>query len=91
MKKSGDPRVVPFPRVQRLVEENRGLARRLEEMTDACRALQDEISILSDLLGPFASSWQESTGNVDRMPRWWEILEWLVAQYSSSSGSRSGG
>ena len=91
MEIDSDPRIIRFPPVRGLVEENRGLSRRLDDVTDRCRALEDEISILSDLLAPLASSWQQSTGNPDRTPGWWEILEWLVKTYSSSEKGSVGG
>lgn len=86
MRPDRDPRVVLFPPVRRLLDENRGLSRRLEAMTDNCRALEDEISILSDLLAPLVYDWRQSTGIADRTPGWWEILEWLVERYSSKRG-----
>ncbi len=90
--KDRDSRVVLFPPVLRLKEENQGLSRRLEEMTAACLALEDEISIAWDLLGPLASVWQQATGIANRTPGWWEILEWLVEQNASIKvmGSASG-
>lgn len=86
MKIESDPRVVLFPPVRRLLDENRGLSRRLDEMTDTCRAHEDEISILADLLGPLTNDWRQSTGIADRTPGWWEILEWLVERYKRGDG-----
>ncbi len=70
--------VIRYIAWRQLQEENCQLKKHIEELSDENRALQDEISIVNDIISPVIDEWRKENRQRDSDPHWWEILQWLV-------------